>query len=61
MLGFLDDAWFRFIENMGVVGPDPHYTTVMAESGKSLFSAGFFLGKGVSLLCSKRSPLSSVR
>ncbi len=22
MLGFLDDAWFRFIENMGVVGPD---------------------------------------
>lgn len=22
MLGFLDDAWFRFVENMGVVGPD---------------------------------------
>ncbi len=22
ILGFLDDAWFRFVENMGVVGPD---------------------------------------
>jgi hypothetical protein len=22
MLGFLDDAWFRFVENMGVIGPD---------------------------------------
>lgn len=22
MLGFLDDAWFRFVENLGVIGPD---------------------------------------
>ncbi|WP_201778944.1 DUF1254 domain-containing protein [Rhodopirellula islandica] len=22
MLGFLDDAWFRFIDNLGVIGPD---------------------------------------
>ncbi|MDW5288931.1 DUF1254 domain-containing protein [Formosa sp. PL04] len=22
MLGFIDDAWFRFISNMGVIGPD---------------------------------------
>ena len=22
MLGFIDDAWFRFVENLGVVGPD---------------------------------------
>ncbi|WP_163516328.1 DUF1254 domain-containing protein [Gelidibacter japonicus] len=37
MLGFIDDAWFRFVENMGLPGPDkgqggkylmlpPHYT-----------------------------------
>ena len=22
MLGFIDDAWFRFVENMGAIGPD---------------------------------------
>ncbi|MEP2927323.1 MAG: DUF1254 domain-containing protein [Bauldia litoralis] len=22
MLGFVDDAWFRFVENLGVIGPD---------------------------------------
>jgi hypothetical protein len=22
MLGFLDDAWFRFVDNLGVIGPD---------------------------------------
>ncbi|EED35857.1 conserved hypothetical protein [Luminiphilus syltensis NOR5-1B] len=30
MLGFLDDAWFRFIANLGVIGPD------MGKGGKYL-------------------------
>ncbi len=30
MLGFLDDAWFRFISNLGVIGPD------RGEGGKYL-------------------------
>ncbi len=31
MLGFLDDAWFRFVENLGVIGPDK------GKGGKYLF------------------------
>jgi hypothetical protein len=31
MLGFLDDAWFRFIDNLGVIGPDK------GKGGKYLF------------------------
>ena len=42
MLGFVDDAWFRFVENLGVIGPDkgkggkylmlpPHYQGAVPE------------------------------
>ena len=31
MLGFVDDAWFRFVENLGVIGPDK------GKGGKYLF------------------------
>ncbi len=31
MLGFVDDAWFRFVENLGLIGPDK------GKGGKYLF------------------------
>jgi hypothetical protein len=42
MLGFLDDAWFRYVSNLGVIGPDkgkggkylilpPHYKDTVPE------------------------------
>jgi hypothetical protein len=37
-----------------------HYTTVVAEDGKSWFSDGFFLGKGM-ILCSEKHVPPSVK
>jgi len=36
-----------------------HYTTAVAEDGKSWFSDGFFLGKGM-ILCSEKHVPPSV-
>jgi len=38
----------------------PHYTTAVAEDGKSWFSDGFFLGKGM-ILCSEKHVPPSVK
>ncbi len=37
-----------------------HYTTAVAEDGKSWFSDGFFLGKGM-ILCSEKHVPPSVK
>jgi len=39
MLGFIDDAWFRFVANMGAIGPDK------GKGGKYLFLPPGFEGK----------------
>jgi len=43
-----------------IQGTGPHYTTAVAEDGKSWFSDGFFLGKGM-ILCSEKHVPPSVK